>query len=272
MRNISMDFAIVLLLGVGLTSCGSTPTQNAQQQIMQPDHEAPLASRLDRNLMRVFGEWKDTPAERIPNAMINRIAEADSESAKELKGAHIRLLATATPYLAPGLGKAVYISRGALSAVLYENELAFLLAAQLACVRDHVTAHNLANLEGLPGTPASLPRNYLESGWFDAGGLFDFGSFTYLKAEQEGVKLMYAAKYDPRGAVTLVQRWTTPPFEVQMRALGKILPDSDERLVSAREEVAKLSPVRNPIVKSPAFEELQSRLVFKKAKTRKKSI
>ncbi len=261
-----------LTLVVGLASCRSAPSQNAQQQVMPADKEAPLASRLDANILRAYGAWMDFPAERILNAMLARIAAADPESAAELKGAHVLLLGTATPYIASGLGKTIYISRGALATVVYENELAFILAVQLACVKEHLTARNFATLESLPTPPEAPKRNYLENGWFDAGGLFDFGSFAYLKAEQEGIRLMYAAKYDPRGAVTLVQRWTAPPMDVSMRALGKILPDPDERLTSARDEVAKLSPVRDPIVKSHAFEELQSRLVFKKAKTRKKSI
>ena len=256
------------------------PTQNAQQQVIAPGYEEPLAIQLDANLLRAYGEWKDAPAERILNAMLEHIAAADSISAAELKGAHVRLLATATPLVAPGLNKTIYISRGALSTVVYENELAYLLAVQLACVRDHVTAHNLTSLRGqeasespikLAAAPTVLRKSYMDKGWFDAGGLFDFGSVAYLKAGQDGVKLMYSAKYDPRGAVTLVQRWTTPPVEEQMGALGKILPEPEERLDSAREEVAKLSPLHDPIVKSRAFEELQSRLTIKKAKTRKTS-
>ena len=52
--------------------------------------------------------------------------------------------------------------------------------------------------------------------------------------------------------------------------MGKILPDPEERLANARDEVAKLSPLRDPIVKSHAFEELQERLHVKQAKNKKK--
>ena len=161
----------------------------------------------------------------------------------------------------------------------YENELAFILATQLSLLKDGVPNANLAHLQGqevggslliLPTAPPPVASTqFLERGWFDPGGLFDFGSNAYLNAEREGIRLAYGAKFDPRGAVTLIQRWTSPVMEAQTGGLGKILPEPEERLEAARQEVAQLSPLRNPIVKGQAFDDLQSRLHVKKAKAKK---
>ncbi|MBI3544455.1 MAG: hypothetical protein HY075_14380 [Deltaproteobacteria bacterium] len=277
MRIIAKILVVAAL--ASFAACHSAPKKQDEHQIISADTETPLAARLDRNLDKAFGAWNDSGTEQLLTAMLGRIASADPAYAA-LKDAHVHLLDTTTPYIAPGLAKTVYVSRGALGAVLYENELAFLLATQLAFLHDHATKRNLAVLQGqevgehilsLPTSPAVMHRDYLEKGWFEAGGLFDVGNVVYLKAEADGIKLMYAAKYDPRGAVALIQRWTAPPLDAQLRALGKILPEPDERLNQAREEVAKLSPLRDPIVRSHAFEELEARLHVKKAKARKKN-
>ena len=258
--------------------CQSVQRRQVEQQIVSYDRERKLAPDLSKALDRTYGTWGDTKAQEILTTIVKRIVASDAEYQSKLSGARVHLLATATPYIAAGLDGIIYVSRGALKGALYENELAFLLATQLALAKEKVPARNLAllqgqafgeNFVGLPTTPLASEDDYLGKGWFEPGGLFDFGNDQYLKAEREGIRLAYGAKYDPRGAVTLIQRWNSPTERPTYRAIGKILPEPEERLRSAREEVAKLSPVRDPIVKSVAFDELQSRLQIKKAKYKK---
>lgn len=268
--------SLCVLVTLTLSACSSAPKKQAGRQLIPVDQEAEIGMQLDRKLDTAFGAWRDATVDKIVGGIIDRLVAADPAYA-EARGARVHLLATATPYVAPGLRKTIYLSRGALSLLRYENELAFVLATQLELVKEHATAKNLADLQGqevgeyiakLP-VASSLPqRDYLASGWFEPGGLFDLGSMVYINAEQAGVRLAYAAKYDPRGAVTLIERWNAPPFDRQLKALGKIQPKAEERLNNARDEVAKLSPMRNPIVKSLSFEELQSRVQVKKAKAK----
>jgi hypothetical protein len=161
-----------------------------------------------------------------------------------------------------------------LSAAHYENELAFIVAGQLDLLRDRTTVRNLAALEGqevgarlitLPTAPPTRQVDYLERDWFEPGGLFDFGVNPYLKADTNAVRLIYAAKFDPRGAATFIERWSQSPSA--RKAIGKILPDPQERLRTVRDEVAKLSPLRDPIVRTRAFDDLRTHL--KKAATEK---
>ena len=41
----------------------------------------------------------------------------------------------------------------------------------------------------LPTAPLGVQTDYLAGNWFEAGGLFDFGSVTWNKAEQNGIQL-----------------------------------------------------------------------------------
>lgn len=266
-------------LALGFTGCKSAPKKNAEQQIISREREHTLTGRLTENLDKAYGPWNDAEATRILNSIVDRLVAADPNYS-DVAGTKVHLLSPSAPYFAPGLGKVIYISRGALAGIAYENELAVLLGTQLHLVKERATARNLATLQGqelgeslilLPTAPPAMQKDYLSKGWFEAGGLFDFGDNVYLKAEQEGVQLAYKAKYDPRGAITLAQHWLDQgKRKAQSQAVGKILPNADERLKTARDEVAKLSPLRDPIVKSRAFEELQSRLQVKKAKITKK--
>lgn len=281
MKTFVAGSRVVLLLAclLAVASCQSAPKPHAEQQIVPADKEAALADELDANLVKTYGKWREPAVESILNAILATLAKADPKIASDVAGAHVVLLKTRVPYVAAGLAKRIYVSRGLLATMYYENELAFVLAMQLVLVKERATTRNLAtlhsqevgeNLVVLPTTPTLTQKNYLEKGWFEAGGLFDFGEKTYLQGEQDGIELAYKAKYDPRGAISLMQRWTTAPMAHALQALGKILPEADVQMKTVRDEVAKLSPLRDPIVKSAAFEELQSRLQIKKAKHQRK--
>lgn len=277
-KSSRLIFGFLVMFIFVFAGCQSAQRRNVEEQIVSTDRERTLARELSKSLNQTYGAWSDTRAQEILVSIVKRIVASDVAYQSKLSRVRVHLLATATPYIAAGLDDIIYVSRGALKGVAYENELAFLLATQLALVKDKVPARNLALLQGesfgealvaLPTGPINSVEDHLAKGWFEPGGLFDFGNDQYLKAEKEGIRLAYGANYDPRGAVTLIQRWNSPSERSTYKAIGKILPDSQERLTSAREEVAKLSPVRDPIVKSIAFDELQSRLQIKKAKYKK---
>lgn len=271
MRHQSKLFAgLLCLISFSLTACQSIQKKQAVAEIVPADREKAMAEQLGRNLDQAYGAWSDPDVEQILNSTLAKLHP-------ELKGCRVHLLSTRDPYVAAGLGDTIFLSRGAIEAIVYENELAFVLATQLALIKEKVPTLAVASLQGqevseslikLPTAPPVVQKDYLERGWFEPGGLFDYGSTAYLKAELEAVHLMYDAKYDPRGAITLIQRWTTPPGDEKLQKLGKILPDPEERLKAARDEVAKMSPMRDPIVRSVAFDKLQLRLHSKKAKSK----
>jgi predicted Zn-dependent protease len=278
--HLMKKFGILLAMMAFWSGCSTAQKKNAEQQIVPVDREASLAERLEKELDRAYGEWKDPAVEKLLHKILKKLAassETNGADAAFVSDVRIHLLKTKVPYAAPGFNKTIILSRGIFDFLRYENELAFLLGSELYLLRDRASARNLANLQGqqisenlitLPTNPQAIAggRDHLAGEWFEPGGLFDFGSEAYLKAEAAAIKQAYGAKYDPRGAVTLIERWTLPSSADLLKALGKILPEPEERLSLAREEVAKLSPLRDPIVKGQAFEELQT--LLKKAKTK----
>lgn len=258
--------------------CASAKRKHAEQQIVPADTESAVGAELSKNLDQAYGAWKEPRVEQILNEIVAKIVASDASYKDSVSDARIHLLSTGTPLVAAGLNKTVYVSKGLLNALQYETELAYMLAMQLALLKEGVPARQVATLQGesvgeslivLPTTPLDDQADFLRRGWFEAGGLFDYGNEAYLKAEAEAVRLIWSSKYDPRGAVSLVQRLDTPKERANYRVLGKILPDAEDQLRVAREEVAKLSPLRDPIVKSVAFTELQGRLNTRKAKHKK---
>lgn len=256
-------------------ACQSSPTkrQELEKQLIPPNREAELSEQLNQGLQRAFGAWKDDPAQKYLDSLVAKLLGAEPTYGAALSRVQVRLLASAQPYTAAGVGPVIYLSRGALASAQYENELAFVVATELSLLKEKMTLRNLASLEGqdiganlfvLPTAPPVVEHDYIERDWFEPGGLFDFGSNAYLKAESDAVRLIYAAKFDPRGAVTYIERWAS--HSDNRKAVGKILPDPQDRLQQAREEVAKLSPLRDPIVKTKAFEELQANIHVRGAK------
>jgi len=266
---------LLVTLCISAGACQTTKKRNVEKEIVSPEKEIGLARELDQNLFRTFGHWAEPVVENFIAQMVMTLAKSDRHYG-DLKDAKVHLLATSIPYSAPGFNKTFYFSKGMLSQAKYENELAFLVATQLAFLKENVTSRNLAGLQGqelgeslvlLPTAPQSLQKNFIDGGWFEAGGLFDFGEEQFHKTESAAVNLLYAAKYDPRGAVSFIQRWKDSERRVT-RPLGKIMPETEDRLMNVRQEVAKLSPLRDPVVKSQAFEEYQMRLSTRKAKAK----
>lgn len=270
--------ALVIILILSVVGCQSAKRKKDEQQIIPSESESRVGRELTRNLDQAYGAWNDSRVEQLLNEMIAKIASADPVYKFSVSDARVHLLATSTPLMAAGLGRTVYLSRGLLESVSYENELAYLLGVQLALLKEGSTKENLATLQGqsvgenlvvLPTTPLEDAGDFIKGKWFEPGGLFDLGNDAYLRSEKDAVGLIYKAAYDPRGAVTLIQRWDAPKERQKYRVLGKILPEVEDRLRQAREEVAKLSPLRDPIVRSVAFQELSGHLHIKKAKQKK---
>ena len=146
MKKMSWVSLVMALFVVCGCQTAQTP-RAAEQKIVPKENESALATQLDHNIDAAYGAWKDPTAEKIINEMLQRLASSDPGYG-ETKGAHVHLLSTSTPYIAPGFDNTIYVSRGTLSAVSYENELAFLLGTQLALLKEHATIRNLASLHG----------------------------------------------------------------------------------------------------------------------------
>lgn len=269
MQNTIKICFVILFSGIIVSGCQTAQKTQAIQEIVPAETEASLSNQLTTNLVRRYGLWPDPETNEMVSALTAMLVQADPK----LKSTptEVKILLTQDPIMAPGFQNVIYVSRGMLQTVHYENELAYVIALQLSFIKEAMVRKRFAELRGsqigenilfLPTKPIVLESDPLEKDWFEPGGLFDFGSQLYLNAQREAIHHIYQAKFDPRGCSNLIQKWN-------LQVLSKILPDQEAQLKLAREEVAKLSPLRDPIVNTVKFEKMQARVHAKTSSKRK---
>lgn len=154
-------------------------------------------------------------------------------------GIQIHLLKTNDLLAFRALDKALYYSTGLLKLLDYENEYAFLLATLLSPAYERLVRERLERTD-----PGEAP--------FEKEGLFDFGIVEYLNIEREALNVLHSAKYDLRGAISLVEK-LRPYEESRQYKMKSVWIDLKDRLEFLREEAALFPPLRDPIVNTEAF-------------------
>lgn len=203
---------------------------------------------------------------------LHDLAAKLSEATPELKSAAVGVLVVADRgarwrcYSIPG--NRIYLSSGLLRHIEFENELAAVIAMELAHVlKRHVP---LRIEEGRVSSQASDPADYpsIEGlvpssrggaansvDFFSPTGVFAFPDEYFLEAADGAVDILYRAGFDPRGLVSL---WDIYRSEVAHS------PFEDDLLRKLTEKtrtvIAQHSPLRNPIVRSQAFLTIQKRM------------
>ncbi|MGE4232322.1 MAG: hypothetical protein AB7F43_03245 [Bacteriovoracia bacterium] len=266
-RKPLFNVLIALIGALGLYGCQTAPQKQAQNKILPPETESALSEQLTANIEKQYGKWNDKVVFETLNDMLRKIIEGenDPELKTKLAGTEVRPLVTETPLIAPGIYKVIYVSKGMVKFTSYENELSFALSLAVSLLKSRETANRLTELRGqeisqtvvsLPTAPVTKKPDPLEKNWFAIGGLFDFGKSNYLKAVREGVRLSYSANFDPRGALTFISRFEE---DTRTEVLRKLFPASSDQKVVVKEEISKLSPRKDPIVRSESYKVLQSK-------------
>lgn len=265
----------IMALAPFFASCQSAPAVKDEpdaEAAVVSEKEAELSERLTQNLERAYGAWKDAQVESLLARLLSTLLVHDEVLRQKAVEVKARLLASPVPFAVAGPNKTIYVTRGALASVRYENELAYLLSGPLVMIRDEMPLKRLRALQReeigsgilvLPTAPPSLRFDFLASGWFEAGGIFDYGATAYLNSDREAVDLPYRAKFDHRGAASLFKRWSEYPDLQRIRDFWKIMPDITERYEVIHDEVAKTLPLRDPLLNTKAFEELKKRVKLK---------
>ena len=171
-------------------------------------------------------------------------------------------------------GNRIYIAAGLLKKVEYENQLAAVIAIELGHlmrksvlwrVRQHMDAESRA-LGALGPTLAQDANSFdhlllPEPGqlkaveYFGPRGVFNFNQETLLAAASDAVGILYRAGYAPRGVSALLDLYRARPEHspYEQAVLGKLIQKT-------RRVIAESAPLRNPVVRSPEFLEIQKRI------------
>jgi predicted Zn-dependent protease len=133
-------------------------------------------------------------------------------------------------------GVMISLPKSFLSQVNFENELAALIALQLALVENRELAKSLEKQGQRP--------------ILGQGSIFNFSKTAMATSIETGTRMMYAAGYDPRGMVTLIQKHPGIFVEPDSASSKK---DIDELIKQAQKTKNEFMPSLQPIVRSNEF-------------------
>ncbi len=254
-------FLACFLLAITFVGCQTTSTKKkALEEIVPKESEKPLTEKLSANIANQYGKL---PSERKAKSF----QEFTAALLKKLHKTEIKIefLNTNHTLIASAFTPVIYISKGLIEEFEYENEMAFFLAMQIYFIQEKVTSQRYALMKGeqigenfivLPTNPmgfATPVKEPVSKGWFDKDGLFDFGLDAYALGIQKATALIHEYNYDPRGGVNFFRR-------LGMKSLFPAFPDTTAALNIAREEVARMSPLKDPVVKTKEFDLMRKNL------------
>lgn len=147
-------------------------------------------------------------------------------------------------YAFPGVH--LFLSQAQLKMIEFENELAALIALELSRVEQRQLLLRLER--DSPEDPSLIRR----ADWRD---LFDFEESEDLQATAGAVQILYRAGYDVRGVASYWEK-VLPLAEAAGYSKSRI----DLLREYAYQQIALLPPLRNPIVRTEAFDRFRKRV------------
>lgn len=165
-------------------------------------------------------------------------------------------------------GNRIYLSRGFIRTLTTESELAAAIAVELGHIMHrHVmsrvelfTSDDLASAQAGQSPVIYTPefdRTFKpeEVQFFGPAGVFYYSENQYGHASEAAVNLLYGSGFDARGLTSLWNIYLSNPGRSPYE------PSVIPRLVQrTRDAIAKLTPLRNPVVRSPRFVAIFPRL------------
>jgi len=150
-------------------------------------------------------------------------------------------------------GNRIYLSIPLVKALEFENELVAAIAMECASLLGrYAVSHAQHAQSSVMGDASQAEGGRTE--FFGPAGVFAFTYQERAAAVREAVHIIYEAGYDPRGLVSYLRKIQTGKGGVMDAAtLGQL----EE---SARSELNRLPPLRNPVVRSEAFQQLKRRV------------
>jgi predicted Zn-dependent protease len=144
-------------------------------------------------------------------------------------------------------GNRFYISVGLLKTVEYEHELAALLSLQVALLSRNVMLNLINSVDVSLGSPSPQHLTWEK--------LFNASLQEELASLGPAIEILYQAGFDPRGMISLYDRHSLSPDHS---------PYSQKTLElyiqTMKQEISKLPPLRNPIVRSEEFIFMKQRI------------
>lgn len=165
-------------------------------------------------------------------------------------------------------GNRIYLSRGFIRSISSESELAAAIALELGHIAHR---HVMSRVELFTSDDPAIaqagqsPVIYTpefdrtfkpeEVQFFGPAGVFYYSENQYGQASEAAVDLLYGSGFDPRGLTSLWNIYLSHPDRSPYEP--SVIPRLIQR---TRDAIAKLTPLRNPVVRSQRFVAIFPRL------------
>jgi predicted Zn-dependent protease len=253
---------------LALASCASGPPAKPK---LTPTERVRRDQALGAGLARQFEAKLRFKQDKQVILYLHEVTARLSSGVEELKTSAVSVQVLAdrgerwSSYALPG--NRLYLSSGALRGAEFENQLAALIALELAHLTLRHVPLRLEETRSEPGasTPADFPSieglvptadsSSRAVDFFGPTGLFAFPDEYFVDAVETAVGILYRGGFDPRGLVSLWELYRAHPANspLESEILGKLIEKT-------RTVIAVYPPLRNPIVRSPAFIAIQKRI------------
>jgi hypothetical protein len=150
------------------------------------------------------------------------------------------------------VGNRLYISRGALKKLQYENQVAAIMAIEFAHI---LNRHLISHLEAKAPSELTPLKGTSKIDFFGENGVFVLTEEEFLKSLKSANDILYRAGYEVRGLISI--------FEIfkSFKDHSPISPSLNIKLLEAvRENNASLPPLKNPTINSEQFLKFKSKI------------
>lgn len=248
---LSLGSYLVLLVLAGCATPPPAPVVTAEEKARA---DISLGHRFAEELQARFKMRTDVEVNVYLRGLAQKLADSTPDLRKSPVGVFVIEDRDAIwkNYALPG--NRLYLSLGLIKKLEFENELAAVMAIEFAHVlnRDALNRIEMIAQQGVQPVSELSPNNVP---FFGPGGLFAFSDESRVAAAEQAVDILYAAGVDPRGVVSLLADYRANP------KVSPYDPALIRRLTeAARQAIAELAPLRNPLVKSDAFLSIQKRI------------
>jgi predicted Zn-dependent protease len=247
-KRLAPLFLILWLSSSFLSGCSSTPLTPIPIEAQELEtYDVKMGKKIAESADRYFQLRVDFEIQNFLSSYIQKFLELSHSSDSSL--VRVSLIQDQNSiwktFSLPG--NQFYVSVGLLKSLEYENELAALFAFEVSLLTRRVMLNMIESLEKLNRINSEHPLTW--------EGALSFSVQDKVEAAKSAVNLLYQAGFDPRGLSSLFKHYTLNPDHSPYG-----MEDRAYILDAIRVEVAKLPPLRNPIIRGDEFTELRRRM------------
>lgn len=247
MKTVHLLFLVLVFVLFQWGCASSSKKMDLTAGEVKLERETYLANQLSRKAEKHFDLEKNTEVELYLSRLTDRLITA-AHLNEETK-ARIFLMDDKNSlwrsFAIPG--NRFYISVGLLKAVEYEHELAALLSLQVALISKKVTLNLISSVDGSQGSPS--PQRLTWEKLFNASLQEERASLG------SAIEILYQAGFDPRGMISLYELYSLSPDHSPYSQKTREL-----YIEIMKQEISKLPPLRNPVVRSEEFIFIKQRI------------